>query len=608
MGATAVVACALACGSAAQAQVRVCAYNITNMVGDDVAIREVIRAAHLDDKTGFAVPVGVFIFGEVKASGLSALTTAVNAAAPVGYSYALATFTTSGSEDSASGAQALYYRTDLLSEYTPAHADIYTGASRNTDRWQLRLVNYDSTAARFYVYGSHLKASTGSANEAERYDGVVAIRDNSDALGAGIHTLYTGDMNFYNNAESGYSEFLSAGNGQAFDPLGTGTWAGVGNAGKHTQSPRDITADGLVGGGMDDRFDLILHTSEFNDNDGLSFIAGTYRALGNDGAHYNLAINDGNNNYYPGDLARSNALSDHLFAASDHIALIADFRVPARNQAVLVAPPARVVQNAVGVVAQVRVSNVAAGLSVGIDPLDYNVSGTSVLSGSFNGTAPLAPAFASVNLPVATNVIGVRTGNAVATTASEAAQTPSITLPVSLRVLRVSNPSFSAASDQNTTLLTADATVGGPAVDIAIPVSNFAFFVDQALMDLDSASVSSPGFSIVSVVGSSIGAGTGTVTARFNPTGLTAGTYEAPVSIFSSDENVPGETTASVVATVKITLGADCDAADFNCDGVVDGADLGMLLSGWGQPGQTDLSGDGTTDGADLGMLLSLWG
>jgi hypothetical protein len=359
---------------------------------------------------------------------------------------------------------------------------------------------------------------------------------------------------------------------------------------------------------MDDRFDFILPTNEFNDGDGLSFIAGTYRALGNDGAHYNLAINDGNNTYYPGDLARSNTLSDNLFAASDHIALIADFRIPARNQAVLVAPPARVVQNAAGIVAQVRVSNIAAGLAVGIDPLDYNVSGTSVLSGSFNGTAPLAPAFASVNLPVATNVIGLRSGNAVATTSSEGAQTPSITLPVSLRVLRASNPSFSAASDVNATLVTADATVGGPSVDVAIPVSNFAFFVDQALLDLDSASVTSPGFSVVSVVGSSIGAGNGTVTVRFNPTGLAAGTYEAPVSIFTSDENVPGETTASVVATVRIALGADCDAADLNCDGVVDGADLGMLLSGWGQSGPTDLNNDGTTDGADLGMLLSLWG
>lgn len=47
--------------------------------------------------------------------------------------------------------------------------------------------------------------------------------------------------------------------------------------------------------------------------------------------------------------------------------------------------------------------------------------------------------------------------------------------------------------------------------------------------------------------------------------------------------------------------------ADFNQDGVVDGADIGFLLAAWGTP-DGDLNGDGTTDGADLGILLSEWG
>ncbi len=50
-----------------------------------------------------------------------------------------------------------------------------------------------------------------------------------------------------------------------------------------------------------------------------------------------------------------------------------------------------------------------------------------------------------------------------------------------------------------------------------------------------------------------------------------------------------------------------CAVADFNCDGVVDGADLGELLALWGTP-DGDLDDDGVTDGSDLGILLSLWG
>lgn len=48
---------------------------------------------------------------------------------------------------------------------------------------------------------------------------------------------------------------------------------------------------------------------------------------------------------------------------------------------------------------------------------------------------------------------------------------------------------------------------------------------------------------------------------------------------------------------------------DFNVDGVVDGNDLGQLLSSWGAAGgPTDLDQDGITDGNDLGQLLARWG
>ncbi len=48
--------------------------------------------------------------------------------------------------------------------------------------------------------------------------------------------------------------------------------------------------------------------------------------------------------------------------------------------------------------------------------------------------------------------------------------------------------------------------------------------------------------------------------------------------------------------------------ADLNADGAVDGADLGLLLSAWGEgDSSADLNGDTTVDGADLGLLLSAW-
>ncbi len=61
-----------------------------------------------------------------------------------------------------------------------------------------------------------------------------------------------------------------------------------------------------------------------------------------------------------------------------------------------------------------------------------------------------------------------------------------------------------------------------------------------------------------------------------------------------------------------------CAPADLDCDGSVDGADLGLLLASWGPcPGGLtdggsaaclgDLDGNGVVDGADLGALLAAW-
>ncbi|HMN96719.1 MAG TPA: lamin tail domain-containing protein [Phycisphaerales bacterium] len=49
------------------------------------------------------------------------------------------------------------------------------------------------------------------------------------------------------------------------------------------------------------------------------------------------------------------------------------------------------------------------------------------------------------------------------------------------------------------------------------------------------------------------------------------------------------------------------DPADLNGDGIVDGADLGILLGNWGGAGLGDLDGNGIIDGADLGLLLGSW-
>jgi hypothetical protein len=50
---------------------------------------------------------------------------------------------------------------------------------------------------------------------------------------------------------------------------------------------------------------------------------------------------------------------------------------------------------------------------------------------------------------------------------------------------------------------------------------------------------------------------------------------------------------------------------DLDGNGVVNGADLGLLLAAWGTCGTPcpgDLDGNGVVNGADLGLLLAAWG
>ena len=50
-------------------------------------------------------------------------------------------------------------------------------------------------------------------------------------------------------------------------------------------------------------------------------------------------------------------------------------------------------------------------------------------------------------------------------------------------------------------------------------------------------------------------------------------------------------------------------AADIDCDGLVNGADLAAVLANWGQGnGPADLDGDGLVAGSDLAQVLSNWG
>lgn len=175
-------------------------------------------------------------------------------------------------------------------------------------------------------YSCHLKASEGSANELQRGREVDTLRYVTNRLPLGKYFMVMGDFNIYTGDEIAYTKLLAVtiGEGQFYDPVGPmlGDWGTPARAQYHTQSPRVRSFGGGATGGMDDRFDLILHSKAMTIPSNKFYYqtgTGRYFPLGNDGLHYNDSLNKLPNNSAP------LAVINGIHYASDHIPVIGTY-------------------------------------------------------------------------------------------------------------------------------------------------------------------------------------------------------------------------------------------------------------------------------------------
>ncbi len=331
------------------APVRIVTYNIAELVGSTIDLRKVFQALGEDPApvTGVIRAPDIYIFQEVDAGTTGLIQSWLDASAPLGVQYRLATFTVNGG---GAGENALFYRDDSFVEEPAAHRDItnHTGP-RATDRWKLHCA--EDASVTLYIYGSHFKAEEGFQFESQRASEADAVRRDADTLPAAAHIIYAGDWNVYAPSEAAFLRFFDAGSGRAVDPRFLGSFAAL----AHTQSPHDGSNPDLVGGGMDDRFDFQLCSEELSDGAGFEMIAESYRSFGNDGLHYNLSINAGVNHYFRPD---EQWKADALALASDHLPVVVDYFTPA-PRFLLEVPPL-----VAGLFATLRASHAQPGESV----------------------------------------------------------------------------------------------------------------------------------------------------------------------------------------------------------------------------------------------------
>lgn len=181
------------------------------------------------------------------------------------------------------------------------------------------------------VFMCHLKAGSASSDLSDRAAQTQLLRSVLDGRPQGRHLFVCGDLNTYRSTEAGYQNLVSGGTTFLRDPLNMpGNWTSNSSfAAIHTQSPRASgSTDCGITGGLDDRFDHILVSQNvMNGANLLQYTANSYKAVGNDGNHYNQSILAGTNSQYPDSVVRA------LYYASDHLPVKMDVlaTIPTNN-------------------------------------------------------------------------------------------------------------------------------------------------------------------------------------------------------------------------------------------------------------------------------------
>ena len=220
---------------------------------------------------------------------------------------------------------ALYYKHQHFSFLSTSV--IYSAQSSGTRDVIEWVIVHNNSNVQFRLYGVHLKASSGSSNAAERLEEATILRGYLNELPPNSYFIVGGDFNIYSNSTTSEPAFemltgdSDDNDGRLFDPIDrVGHWHNNSSyADVHTQSTRTTQFGGGANGGMDDRFDwLFVSQGILNDSSDMYYIENTYWAVGNDGNHFNDAINDGNNTSVSDDIA------DALHDASDHLPVYMD--------------------------------------------------------------------------------------------------------------------------------------------------------------------------------------------------------------------------------------------------------------------------------------------
>jgi len=192
---------------------------------------------------------------------------------------------------------------------------------RDITEYKIKIKKGAGKGTEFKVYSVHFTEGAGAKKERENE--ASTLRTYLDGLLPDELFLVCGSFNMMSSTEKAFNILTGNqvnNNGRLMDPIHKiGKWHDKSeHRAIHTESTRKSEFGGGKGGGLDDRYDMILISYGLDQDGKLIYRPGSCVVCGNDGKHFNKAINKPKNKIVCPDIA------DALYKASDHLPVIID--------------------------------------------------------------------------------------------------------------------------------------------------------------------------------------------------------------------------------------------------------------------------------------------
>ncbi|WP_323789644.1 endonuclease/exonuclease/phosphatase family protein [Psychroserpens sp.] len=215
--------------------------------------------------------------------------------------YESATFELNTSDDNISDQNDLqnliYYDS---SKFILENQSIVTSIFRDFNHYRMKINSLESATNPVFIdiIVCHLKASSGTENQALRFEMVEDLVAYLDTFPTDSNVVLAGDFNVYTHTEPAFQELIDSDNNNTIDFIDPanqiGSWHNNTNyIDVMTQSTRTLNGFGGSTGGFDDRFDFIMTSENMATNPEIKFVENSYKVFGNNAnvQCYNQAIN-----------------------------------------------------------------------------------------------------------------------------------------------------------------------------------------------------------------------------------------------------------------------------------------------------------------------------